>query len=94
MSSNPLSDLISFVDGLQQAGVAHSIGCVRDAIMVTIPMPDRHVEAEFFADGHVEVQFFGPPASEIREFTPAQLLDAVVEHLASDSDLSPLDAPG
>lgn len=90
MGDNALAALIVFVEGLQAANISYSLGCSRDAIMVTIPFPDRYVEAEFFSDGHTEVQSFGPPASDVQEFSPGELLEAVIEHMNAESGLTVL----
>jgi hypothetical protein len=91
VDENELASLISFVQGLQAARVAHSLSCSRDAIMVTIPGPGRYLEAEFFADGHVEVQSFGPPSSEVVTTSPDELFRIVVDSVDTGEGPDPLD---
>ena len=92
MEGDALQRLIGFTYGLQDAGISFSLDCVRDAIMVTVPFPDRYLEAEFFADGHVEIQSFGPPASAIASPSPDDLLSAVIASMGSAEGPDPLDA--
>ena len=92
MGDNELGHLIRFVQGLQDAHISYSLDSVRDAIMVTIPFPDRYIEAEFFADGRVEVQSFGPPASQVATCSPEDLLRVVVAGMESAEGPDPLDA--
>ena len=94
MADPALARLIDFIQQLKEHRVFFTLGCVRDAVMVTIPMPDRYIEAEFFADGTVEVQTFGPPSSDVASWDTASLLAAVLEHLDQvDDGPSPLDGP-
>jgi hypothetical protein len=91
VSQNALADLIDFVLGLDKAGIAYSLGCCRDAIMVTLPGPNRYLEIEFFADGHVEVQSFGPPSSEVVTTSPDELFRLIVESVETREGSDPLD---
>jgi len=83
--------LESFTRRLGSQGVEYSLGSVRDAIMVVIPMPGRYLEVEFFPDGHVEAQAFGP-AGAVLEVDSDSLADAVVEDLNALSGPTRLDS--
>ena len=53
-----MTQLLAFLNELENRKIYYRLNKVRDSIMVEIAVPGQRVEAEFFADGHVEVEKF------------------------------------
>ena len=59
MKNNGFSQLVAFLNKLEQQGITYTLDYHRDeAIMVTVSVPGERWEVEFFEDGEVEVEKF------------------------------------
>ena len=59
MSHNQFSKLIAFLERLEEAKIAYTLGHFSyDAIMVTIVVPGEHWEVDFLDDGEIYVERF------------------------------------
>lgn len=59
MKSNIFEKLVSFLQKLEQQGIAYTLAHHRDeAIMVIVAVPGERWEIEFLSDGSIEVEKF------------------------------------
>ena len=82
---NGMQQLLDFISKLKDAKIQYTLGCERDAIMVSIVSPSTYYEIEFFADGDIEVQTWGP-AGDVRDTTLPEITDTIVKALRGDAD--------
>ncbi len=82
---NGMQQLLDFIAKLKEAKIHYTLGCERDAVMVSIVSPATYYEVEFFADGDIEVQTFGP-AGDVRDTTLPEITDMIVKALQGDPD--------
>ena len=54
----PLSDLIDFLDRLEDNKMYYRLNKTRDSIMVEVPVPGQRWEIEFMANGTIEIEKF------------------------------------
>jgi hypothetical protein len=54
----PLSQLLRFLQQLEDANIWYRLEHVRDSVMVLLAVPGERWEVEFFRDGHIEVERF------------------------------------
>ena len=54
----PLTDLIDFLDRLEDKKMCYRLSKSRDSIMVEVPVPVQRWEIEFMADGTIEIEKF------------------------------------
>lgn len=55
---SPFKKLLFFLQRLDDAKLRYKLDHVRDAIMISVTVPDERWEVEFFEDGLIEVERF------------------------------------
>jgi len=56
--ANPLTNLLAFLDMLEEARIWYRLSKIRDAVLVEVAVPGQRWEVEFFADGSIEREVF------------------------------------